>query len=174
MPGRLAELTAAHAFAGLLAALACAGLVALGAVLTVIDVRRHRLPDRLVLPGTAVSALLWVAAFAVAGPAAGGTAGIVRTLAGGVVLFGGYLLLRIIHPPGMGFGDVKLAGLLGLHLGAAGWAHVAAGTVLAFLLGGLVGAALLLARRVRWRSAIPFGPFMLAGAVVALVLVPAA
>ncbi|OMH31416.1 A24 family peptidase [Tersicoccus sp. Bi-70] len=174
MPGRLTELAAAHPLAGVLAALACAVLLALAAVLTVVDVREHRLPDRLVLPGIAVSAVLWVAAFAVAGPAADAVGGIVRTLGAGVVLFAGYLLLRLIHPPGMGFGDVKLAALLGLHLGAAGWAHVAAGTVLAFLLGGLGGVLLLLTGRARWRSAIPFGPFMLAGAVVALVLVPAA
>lgn len=174
MPGRLTELALAHPLAGVLAALACAVLIALAAVLTVVDVREHRLPDRLVLPGIAVSAVLWVSAFAVAGPETGGVDGVLRTLGAGVVLFAGYLVLRLIHPPGMGFGDVKLAGLLGLHLGAAGWAHVAAGTVLAFLLGGVVGALLLLTRRARWSSAIPFGPFMLAGAVAALVLVPAA
>lgn len=174
MPGRLAELAAAHPVAGVLGALACAGLLVLAAVLAVVDVREHRLPDRLVLPGAAASAVLWIAAFTVAGADAGGPGGNARTLAAGVVLFAGYLLLRIVHPPGMGFGDVKLAGLLGLHLGAAGWAHVLAGTVLAFLLGGLAGGALLLARRVRWRTAIPFGPFMLAGAVTALALIPAA
>lgn len=173
MIGRLADLTAAHPVAGLLAALACAGLLALAVVLTVVDVVEHRLPDRLVLPGIAGSAVLWVAAFVVAGPGAGGLGGVVRTLGSGVALFAGYLLLRIIHPPGMGFGDVKLAGLLGLHLGAAGWAHVAAGTVLAFLAGGVVGAALLLTRRAHWRTALPFGPFMLAGAGAALVLIPA-
>ncbi|MEH0110330.1 A24 family peptidase [Tersicoccus sp. MR15.9] len=174
MLGRLADLAAAHPVAGVLATLACAGLLALAVVLTVVDVREHRLPDRLLLPGVAVSALLWVAAFTIAGPEAGGVGAMLRTLAAGAALFAGYLLLRIVHPPGMGFGDVKLAGLLGLHLGAAGWAHVAAGTMLAFLLGGVGGAVLLLTGRARWRTAIPFGPFMLAGAVLALVVVPAA
>ena len=84
-----------------------------------------------------------------------------------------YLVLRIVHPPGMGFGDVKLAGLLGVYLGAASWTHLLAGTVFAFLAGGLVGGILVAARRLRWSSALPFGPFMLIGTAAALVLVPA-
>lgn len=73
----------------------------------------------------------------------------------------------------MGFGDVKLAGVLGLYLGYLGWSHIFAGTFVAFLLGGLWSLFILAARRGTLRSAIPFGPFMLAGAAVAMVLLPA-
>ena len=85
-----------------------------------------------------------------------------------------YFVLRLIHPPGMGFGDVKLAGVLGLYLGYLGWSHVFAGTFAAFLLGGLWSLGILIARRGTLRSAIPFGPFMLAGAAAAMLLLPAA
>jgi leader peptidase (prepilin peptidase)/N-methyltransferase len=73
----------------------------------------------------------------------------------------------------MGFGDVKLAGVLGLYLGYLGWAHLFAGTFAAFVLGGLWSVAILLSRKGNLRSAIPFGPFMLAGAAAAMVLLPA-
>jgi leader peptidase (prepilin peptidase)/N-methyltransferase len=73
-----------------------------------------------------------------------------------------------VHPAGMGYGDVKLAGLLGLYLGWLGWGPVLVGTFTGFLLGGLVGVALLVTRRAGRRTAIPFGPFMLGGAMLAL------
>ena len=84
-----------------------------------------------------------------------------------------YFVLRLVYPPGMGFGDVKLAGVLGLYLGYLGWPHVFAGTFAAFLLGGLWSIGLLALRRGTLKSAIPFGPFMLAGAAAAMVLLPA-
>jgi leader peptidase (prepilin peptidase) / N-methyltransferase len=83
-----------------------------------------------------------------------------------LVLFVAYFLLVFIHPAGMGFGDVKLAGVLGAYLGWIGWGALAVGAFLGFLLGGLYGALLLLLRRAGRKSAIPFGPFMLLGAVV--------
>ena len=69
-----------------------------------------------------------------------------------------------------GFGDVKLAGVLGMYLGYLSWGHLFAGTFLAFLLGGLWSLALLAARRGTLKSSIPFGPFMLAGAAAAMLL----
>jgi leader peptidase (prepilin peptidase)/N-methyltransferase len=68
----------------------------------------------------------------------------------------------------MGFGDVKLAGLLGLYLGWLGWGSLLIGAFAGFLCGGLVGVALLLARRAKRGTAIPFGPHMLAGALLAI------
>ena len=85
-----------------------------------------------------------------------------------------YFLLRAVYPPGMGFGDVKLAGVLGMYLGFLGWPHVFAGTFAAFLFGGLWSLALLVSRRGTVKSSIPFGPFMLAGAAAAMALLPAA
>jgi leader peptidase (prepilin peptidase)/N-methyltransferase len=97
-----------------------------------------------------------------------------RILAGGAVLWLFYFILRMVYPPGMGFGDVKLAGVLGLYLGYLGWGHVFAGTFAAFLLGGLWSLGLLAARRGTLKSDIPFGPFMLAGTAAAMLLLPAA
>jgi leader peptidase (prepilin peptidase)/N-methyltransferase len=68
----------------------------------------------------------------------------------------------------MGFGDVKLAGVLGLYLGWLGWAPLAVGTLAAFLLGGIVGVALMAGGRAGRKTALPFGPSMLAGALIAL------
>ncbi len=68
----------------------------------------------------------------------------------------------------MGFGDVKLAALLGLYLGFVGLPQLAVGVLAAFLLGGLAGATLLVLRRADRRTAIPFGPWMLAGAWVGI------
>ena len=68
----------------------------------------------------------------------------------------------------MGFGDVKLAGLLGLYLGWLGWIELAVGAFAAFLFGGLVGLALLVTGRAGRKSHLPFGPFMLVGALLAI------
>jgi leader peptidase (prepilin peptidase)/N-methyltransferase len=68
----------------------------------------------------------------------------------------------------MGFGDVKLAGILGLYLGWLGWAELVTGGFLGFLFGGVVGGGLVLVRRAGRKSMLPFGPFMLAGALVAI------
>jgi leader peptidase (prepilin peptidase) / N-methyltransferase len=87
---------------------------------------------------------------------------------GAGLMFGLYFLLAVAKPGGMGFGDVKLAGLLGLYLGFAGWSALAVGAFAAFLLGGVVGLALIAGRLASRRSAIPFGPFMLAGAACGL------
>jgi leader peptidase (prepilin peptidase)/N-methyltransferase len=93
-----------------------------------------------------------------------------RGLLAMALLAGGYFALAKAYPGGLGLGDVKLAGLLGLYLGWLGWRPVLVGTFAGFLLGGLLGVALLAARRAHRRTAIPFGPFMLAGALLALFL----
>ncbi len=75
-----------------------------------------------------------------------------------------------ISPAGLGFGDVKLLGLLGLLLGWLGWGVLLTGVFLGLLTGAVVSLGLLATRRAGWRTAIPFGPPLLAGAVVALAL----
>ncbi|WP_284763796.1 A24 family peptidase [Arthrobacter sp. efr-133-R2A-63] len=193
MIGRLGELwgTSVPAFWLLLAA--CVYFAIMAARLTVIDVRHHLLPNRIVFPSYAIAGVLLLgAAIAVtlAGGAAtdlaGGAAGktpdggasflgvpALGIVAGGAVLWVFYFILRLAYPPGMGFGDVKLAGVLGLYLGYLGWAHVFAGTFAAFLFGGLWSLGVLAARRGTLKSAIPFGPFMLAGAAAAMFALPA-
>ncbi|WFR84853.1 A24 family peptidase [Arthrobacter sp. Y-9] len=93
-----------------------------------------------------------------------------RVVAGGVLAWLFHFLLRAVSPSSLGFGDVKLAGVLGMHLGYVGWWPLLLGTLLAFTLAGLTALVLVLFRRVGWRDSIPFGPFMIAGAAVALVL----
>ncbi len=66
----------------------------------------------------------------------------------------------------MGFGDVKLAGVLGAALGWLGWGPLVVGSFAAFLLGGVVGLALMVAQKADRRTGIPFGPWMIAGAFV--------
>lgn len=181
---RLGTLGAANPLAFWLALAACAYFFVMAVRLTVIDVRHHLLPDRIVFPSYAIAGVLLLGAAAsqllhggqdVAGTSDAGVFGVpgLRVLAGGAALWLFYFLLHAVYPPGMGFGDVKLAGVLGMYLGFLGWGHVMAGTFAAFVLGGLWSLGLLAARRGNLQSAIPFGPFMLAGAATAMLLIPA-
>lgn len=129
-------------------------------VLAVIDVRHHRLPNRIVLPSYGVGgALLVVAVLFGAPPSALG-----RAVVGMVVLFGFYLLLRLLSRRGLGGGDVKLAGVIGLYLGWIGWEALAIGALAGFVVGGATGVVLMVARRADRRTRIAFGPAMLIGA----------
>lgn len=134
--------------------------------LAVVDWRTHLLPVRLVWPATLLAAVL-VAAAALLDPAAGVDA-LVRAALGFVVAYGTFYLLWLVHPRGLGFGDVRLAGLLGLLLGLLGWGELLVGLYAGFLLGGVVGGLLTLVK-VLGRRAFPFGPFMVAGALVGVV-----
>ncbi|TQS45392.1 prepilin peptidase [Cryptosporangium phraense] len=135
-------------------------LAAIAVPLALIDLDVQRLPNKIVLPSYAIGAALlalttdWTAA--------------ARAIAAMTVLYGGYWLMAVLYPGGMGFGDVKLAGLLGLFLGWLGWSSVWIGTFTGFLLGGTVGIALLVTRRATGKTAIPFGPAMLAGGLLAV------
>ncbi|MET9853431.1 A24 family peptidase [Streptomyces sp. NPDC006450] len=134
-------------------------------LLCLVDRAVHRLPDVLTLPLAAGTA-------AALGPAAlaGGAGGSwTRALLGGLVLGGVYLLLFFINPRGMGFGDVKLALVVGQVLGWYGWPVVFAGTFAAFLGGAAHGLALIALRRADRTSPIPFGPFMAGGALAGVV-----
>jgi leader peptidase (prepilin peptidase)/N-methyltransferase len=81
--------------------------------------------------------------------------------------------IAAVSPEALGFGDVKLLGLLGLVLGWFGWGTLLAGVFLGLLTGAVVSLALLATRRAGWRTALPFGPPLLLGAVLALALLPA-
>jgi leader peptidase (prepilin peptidase) / N-methyltransferase len=139
-------------------------LGAIGGALWMIDIDVRRLPDQIVLPSYPVGVVL----LGVAAAFTGDWGDLVRALIGMVVLYAFYFLLAFIYPAGMGFGDVKLAGVLGLYLAWLGWAELAVGAFLGFLLGGLVGLLLMLARRAGRKSQLPFGPYMLAGALLAI------
>lgn len=135
-------------------------LAAIGVALALIDIDTHRLPDRIVLPSYVVVALLLVLASAPDG--AWGAA--LRALLAGAALWLVYAVMWFAYPSGMGFGDVKLAGVLGMLLGWLGWGSLAIGAFGAFLVGGVYALVLLVLRRAGRKSGIPFGPWMLVGA----------
>lgn len=141
------------------------GLALLGCLLAAVDLACHRLPERLVLPAIALSVLA-LGAVTLSDDRSGSWP---RALAAGAVLAVSYLALALLPGGQLGFGDVTLAGLLGLYLGWLGWPTVLAGALLPFLVNAPVVLVLLALRRLRRRSAVPFGPAMLAGAFLALV-----
>ena len=168
MTHRLPELWAESPLAFWLV-VACLGyFVWMAGRLAVIDIRSHLLPNRIVLPSYWTGVPL--AAAAALGSGAFELGGLLRVAGGGALLWLVYFILRVVYPAGMGFGDVKLAGVLGLYLGFLSWSHLFWGTAAAFVLGGLYGIGIIVARRGTAKSAIPFGPFMLAGAALALLL----
>jgi leader peptidase (prepilin peptidase) / N-methyltransferase len=130
--------------------------------LSVIDIRHRRIPNRLVYPAFVIAA-----AVIIAGDVAGG--GLDTLDAGiGLVAYGlGLMVIALISPKGMGMGDVKLAGLIGLVLGSIGLDLVAVAAGMGILLGG-AGAVVALLSGAGRKSAIPFGPFLASGAVIAV------
>ena len=139
-------------------------LAALAVVATAIDLQHHRLPDAIVLPS--YPAMLALLALALAGSA--GLPDYGRALLAAVAMFAAYLVLAMLSAGGLGGGDVKLAGVLGLVLGWYGWWQVLVGAFSAFFLGAIVGVLLLILGRVGRRTQIPFGPFMFLGTYVGL------
>jgi leader peptidase (prepilin peptidase)/N-methyltransferase len=134
---------------------------ALAVPLVFVDLAVHRLPDRLTYPAAA-------GVFLLSGLAGEGW---LRGLLAGVgvgLLFG--LSTLVLGRRGFGLGDAKLALSCAALLGTIGWGPVVLGLVLAFFSSGLVSVALLAARRVRWSTHLPFGPFLVIGTATALVL----
>lgn len=147
-------------------ALAYVGFAVVGSILIVIDLRSHRLPNRIVLPAIASAvALLFIAAVLGGDWAAFGGA-----LLGGLTLGGFYLMLRLIQPGGMGGGDMKLAVLVGVLLGWVGWMPLLVGTCAAFVLGAIAALSLIATKRAKAATHIAFGPWMIAGAWIGLLL----
>jgi leader peptidase (prepilin peptidase)/N-methyltransferase len=141
-------------------------LAILGIQLARIDISLHLLPNQLVL-ALLFGGLISLSASALAGEPWGD---LVRALASGAILFVIYLILALISPQGIGMGDVKLAGPVGLYLGYLGWNHLLYGGLLGFILGGMASAWMLRSKRANKPTEVAFGPSMLA-ATVALSLV---
>lgn len=141
-------------------------LAAVGVALALIDLDVRRLPDVLTLPSYPV-ALVLLGAGALLGSESGE---LLRAVLGGLAMFALYFALCFAYPAGMGFGDVKLSGVLGLYLGWLGWGVLALGLFLGFLLGGVFGVALMLRGKGGRKTAVPFGPFMLLGVLVAVLV----
>ena len=140
--------------AGLQLALA-GGLITLLLVIAVVDVQCRLVLDRLTYPGLVAAPL-----FAWLWPGLGVRAALLGGLAA-LIIFGALVLL---YRRGMGPGDVKLATLIGLYLG---WPQVLPALLIAFLLGGLVGVAILLSGGSR-QSTFAYSPVLVAGAIFVL------
>nr|WP_204331933.1 prepilin peptidase [Geodermatophilus sabuli] len=148
------------------ATVAFAWALAAAVVLGAVDLAVHRLPDRVTFPAYAATAVALLADAAVLGswPA------LLRGVLAAAAAYGVAALAALASPEGLGYGDVKLLGLLGLLLGWVGWGALLAGVFLGLLVGAAASLSLVAARRAGWRTALPFGPPLLAGAVLALAL----
>jgi len=141
-------------------------LAAVGSLLAFVDIAVKRLPDPYTLPSYLIGpGLLGVAVLAGAGPVRLGHA-----LIGLAVLWALYAVQHLFAPGAIGWGDVKLSGVLGLYLGWLGLPAWWLGVLAGFVLGGLYAAGLLITRRGSRGTEIPFGPFMLAGAFVGILV----
>jgi leader peptidase (prepilin peptidase) / N-methyltransferase len=149
---------------GLVLAAAC-WLAACAVPLAFIDAAVRRLPDRLTIPAYAGTAALLLAA-----AVSGHWPTLLRAALGGLALAGFYLALLLISPSAMGLGDVKLAASLGTLLAWFGWRPLIAGGFAGFLLAGLFAVALVVSGRATRKQQIPFGPFMILGAFLVILL----
>ena len=132
--------------------------------ITFIDLEHYIIPNRVLYPTVFIAIPLLVLAAATQDQ----WHNLERALLGAVLAWSFFLVLHLISPRGMGFGDVRLSFLLGLFLGWLDLRHVFLGVFVGFLLGSIVGLALMALRRRGRRDHIPFGPFLAAGAVIAV------
>jgi leader peptidase (prepilin peptidase)/N-methyltransferase len=138
------------------------GLVALA----VIDFETYLLPNRIVYPLTGAMLVLLAAGAALDGD----FDAFVRGLIAGAIWFAFLFVVNFVAPRAMGFGDVRLSFSLGLALGVLGWGEVVLGFFLGFFYGAIVGVVLIVAQRRKAKQAIPFGPFLVAGALTAILV----
>jgi leader peptidase (prepilin peptidase)/N-methyltransferase len=138
-------------------------LAAVAIALAAIDLDVMRLPDKIVLPSYSVALILLIPAAIADHNWDAATRGLIAA----ALMYAFYWVLAVL-PKGMGGGDVKLAPLLGLYLGWLGWSSVAVGAFAGFLLGGVAGVLLMVVRGVGRKTRVPFGPYMLAGALLAV------
>jgi leader peptidase (prepilin peptidase)/N-methyltransferase len=139
-----------------------AALVALSAI----DLEHYILPNRIVYPLAPAMIVL----LAVASLGDDDFDALVRGVAAGLIAFAVFFVLHMISPRSMGFGDVKLAFVLGLSLGWLGWGEVLLGLFLGFVYGAIIGIVLIAARIRKREEALPFGPFLAAGALTAILV----
>jgi leader peptidase (prepilin peptidase) / N-methyltransferase len=144
-------------------------LAAASLALAEIDLDTQRLPVLVVAP-TFVAGLVLLGAASWLGH---DPASAVRAALGAAALWLLYRTLHAVYPKGMGYGDVRLAGVLGLYLAWLGWDRLVVGAFLGFLLGGVLGIVFILAGRARMKTQIPYGPYMVAGAWLGIAVGPA-
>jgi len=139
-------------------------VAAVGTAISIVDLRERRIPNRMLLLAAPVVAVLLLAGCLLRGE----PGRLLAVLAGAAAMFALYFVVALVVPSAMGMGDVKLAALLGGALGATGLTGWLVGLVAAFMVGGIVAVIALITRRVGLRGSIPFGPWMVVGAVIGL------
>jgi len=139
-------------------------LAAGSAVLVVVDVEHHRLPNRLLYPAAAAT----VALLAVAAAARDDWAAYLRAVEAASVVYVVFLALALISPRSLGMGDVRLAALLAAYLGFRSWPLVYLGLFAGFVLAAVAAAVLLISRRATRTTALPFGPALILGTLLVL------
>ena len=141
-------------------------LAGIGIALALIDFDVRRLPDTIVLPSYVVSLLLLLPA----GAEAADNAVPLRALAGMLALLVLFFALAAAYPNGLTFGDVKLAGLVGLYLGWLSWSAVFLTAVGSLLIAAVVGIGVVVARNASRYIAIPLAPCLLSAGVLSVFL----
>jgi leader peptidase (prepilin peptidase)/N-methyltransferase len=139
---------------------------ALAVVLSAYDIAAYRLPNRIVLPSYPI-------VFALLAFAAGTDdewSALLRAGLAMVFCLAGYLALALAFPGQLGMGDVKLAGLVGAACGFFSWQVLFAGVLIGFVLAAVVTAPLVTLGRIERRTRVPFAPFVLGGALLALIM----
>jgi leader peptidase (prepilin peptidase)/N-methyltransferase len=136
--------------------------------LAFVDLATRRLPD--LLTGPAYLVLAGFLLLATATSATGDWSRLGRAVLGGLAFAGFCLVLFVISPGGIGPGDIKLAASLGTALAWFGWPALVTGALAGFVLGAGYGVALLVGGHASRKSQIPFGPFMIAGAFLVVLV----
>ena len=140
----------------------CAGIAVIAIWLAVIDAKTMRIPNKIVVPAILMAALLMASL---------GWNLVWQPILAAAASFGFLLVLNLVTRGQIGMGDVKLAALLGLGLGALGWGYWLLGVSLGFVFGGIGALVLLLrGRGLGLRSYFAYGPYLVAGALVTGVL----
>lgn len=132
--------------------------------ISVIDLGHFIIPNRVVYP----TLLTLVPLLVVAAVLQGSWTHLEHAVIGGAAGFAALFVVHLVSPGGMGFGDVRLAGVIGVMLGWLGLGYVALGMFLSFLLASVIGITLIVTRVKSRKDSVPFGPFMAIGAVIAV------
>jgi len=133
--------------------------------ISAVDLEKYIIPNRIIYPTLALMIPLFVVASAV--DHRWGSFG--RAAISGAVAFSGFFVLHVAVPKGMGFGDVRLAGVIGLAIGWLGFGHAFVGFFAGFVLGAAIGIVFIVVTGGGRKTRIPFGPFLAAGAVLSVV-----
>lgn len=138
-----------------------------GIVLAAIDADVHRLPNAITIPLIPLVTLLLTLASATTGD----WSALLRAAIAALLVGGGAVVLAFVFfGRSIGMGDAKLLASIAPTLAWLGWTHLVLGIWLGFVIGGIAALALLLTRRATRATHLAFGPYLVAGAVLAIAL----